>query len=356
VQKPRTGETPVPLIPKEQTMSVHRFIALLLAAVVVSPAGAEDPKPAAYTLSGPITCLNLAVYLVHGDSALPGGNYLTLQEALEKKKIVVHETGNVGQLAVENVSKDVEVFLQAGDIVKGGRQDRVLAYDLLVPPRSGRVPIDSFCVEANRWRQRGNEDAERFSSSSGQLPGKGLRLAVSSARQQAQVWQKVKEQQDRLSKTLKRDLADPKSPSSLQLTLEDKELQAQMDRYVRKLENATAGKKDVIGFVLAINGKVDSAEIYASSALMQKMWPKMLRAAAVDALSDLLPGKKFEPAELEGVRTFLADRMPDLQDSKTTKVNDRFVLTVRTGATRVSVETREVGERGALLHRSVIAK
>jgi hypothetical protein len=334
-------------------MSVRRFIVLLLTAVVGHPA---DARPVEYTLSGPITCLNLAVYLVHGDNVLATGNYLTLQEALEKKRIIVHETGTVGQLAVENISEDAEVFLQAGDIVKGGRQDRVLAYDLVVPPQSGRVPIDSFCVEASRWQKRGSEDAERFSSSSGQLPGKALRLAVSSARQQAQVWEKVKEQQDRLGKTLKKSLADPQSPSSLQLTLEDKELRDRIDGYIRKLEKAPARKKDVIGFVLAINGKVESAEIYGSSALMRKMWPKMLRAAAIDALGDLLPGRKFEPADLDAVRSFLADRPKDVQAETKTKVNDQFLVIVRTTALRVSIETRELQEGGALLHRSVIAR
>lgn len=343
-------------------MFAQRFIILLLAVVIVRPAGAEDRKPPstdgkpeAYTISGPITCLNLAVYLIHGDNVIAAENYLTLQEALEKKIIIVHETGNVGQLAVENVSKDVEVFLQSGDIVKGGRQDRVLAHDLVVPPRSGRVPIDSFCVEAGRWQKRGAEDAERFTSSSGQLPGKGLRLAVSSARQQGQVWEKVKEQQDRLSKTLKKNLADPQSPSSLQLTLEDKDLLAKIDRYVGKLEKAPKDKKAVVGFVLAINGKVESAEIYGSSALVRKMWPKMLRAAAIDALGDLLPGKKFEPADLDAVQSFLADRPKDVQTETKTKVNDRFLVTVRTSSTRVSIETREL-EGGVLLHRSVIAK
>src|SRR5204863_6788217 len=125
---------------------------------------------------------NLAVYLVRGKDVLPGKDLLTLQEALEKKLAVVHETGAVGELAVENVARDAEVFIQAGDIVKGGRQDRVLANDLIVPARSGKVPLASFCVEAGRWQRRGGEDDRQFSGAAGQLPGKALRLAVGSAR------------------------------------------------------------------------------------------------------------------------------------------------------------------------------
>src|SRR5262249_5531978 len=59
------------------------------------------------------------------------------------------------ELVVENLSPDVEVYIQAGDIVKGGRQDRVLSYDLIVPPRSGKVPLAAFCVEAGRRQPRG---------------------------------------------------------------------------------------------------------------------------------------------------------------------------------------------------------
>ena len=289
-------------------MSTIRFAApLLMLGLIALPAYAADPKPAEPTISGPITCLNLAVYLIHGDDIVVGKNVLTLQEALELKRIVVHETGTVNQLTVENVSRDTEVFIQSGDIVKGGRQDRVIAFDLIVPPQSGRVAVNSFCVESGRWRQRGTEDSDHFSASSGSLPGRGLRLAVSSSRQQGQVWEKVKEQQNKLSETLKKNLADPKSPSSLQLTLEDKDLLAKIDAYMNKLEKCMEGKKNVVGFVLAVNGKVESAEVYGSVALLQKMWPKMLRTAAIEAVSDLQPGKRFEPADMDMVKAFLAD-------------------------------------------------
>jgi hypothetical protein len=343
-------------------MYAKRLGTLLALAMIVTPASARAKpaprpgKPGEFTVSGPITCLNLAVYLIHGEDAIPTKNCLTLQEALETKQIVVHETGTVGQLSVENVSRNAEVFIQSGDIVKGGRQDRVLAYDLIVPPQSGRVEINSFCVEAGRWQQRGAEDAARFSMSSGQLPGKGLRLAVSSARQQAQVWEKVKEQQDKLSRTLKKNLADPKSPSSLQLTLEDKDLLAKVDLYVSKLQNAPQSRSNVIGFALAINGKVESAEIYGSTALLQKMWPKMLRAAAIDALSDLQPGKRFEPADVDAVRAFLDDTNQNPHTENTTKVSDRIQVTVRASADSVSLETRDRHQERNVIHRSFIAK
>lgn len=85
---------------------------------------AINASAASGTLSGPITHRNLQVFLVHGDSQLETRRYATLSEALDKGYVVVRETGNVQELTVQNNSKDTIVFLNAGDIVKGGRQDR----------------------------------------------------------------------------------------------------------------------------------------------------------------------------------------------------------------------------------------
>ena len=109
-----------------------------------------------YRVSGPFVHDNLAIYLVHG-RAQAGPVPLTLQEALAKGSVRVHETGNVNQLDIENLAGE-EVFVQSGDIVKGGQQDRVLMVSLLLPPRSGRVAIASFCVEQGRWSARGKEE------------------------------------------------------------------------------------------------------------------------------------------------------------------------------------------------------
>jgi hypothetical protein len=310
--------------------------------------------PAEWTISRPVTHQNLAVYFILGKDVMPGKKVLTLQEALEQKKVIVHETGSVNQLSVENVSPDHEVFIQAGDIVKGGRQDRVLAYDLIVPPRSGKVALASFCVEAGRWQQRGGEDAGQFSGSAGQLPGKALRLAVSSARQQGQVWEKVKEQQDKLGKRLNRNVADPRSPSSLQLTLEDKELNAKVNAYVAKLEKAMPDSTNVVGVVLTINGKLEGAEMYGSSALFRKMWPKLLRAAAIDAFTEQQQGRRYELAERDEIRAFLTDASKGKESD--TEVNSRIRVITRQGEAGLCIETRDQEHKGVIIHRSMIAR
>ncbi len=331
----------------------HTTAALGLLAVLASTAPARAPVDD-WKISEPYTHRNLAVFLIHGPDAHPGKTFLTLQEALAQKKIIVHETGNVGALSVENVSKDAEVFIQAGDIVKGGRQDRVLAYDLIVPAGSGEVPLASFCVESGRWKARGEEDARQFSESSGQLPGRALRLAVHSARHQGQVWEKVKEQQDRLGRRLNKNVTDTRSPTSLQLTLEDKDLQAQVQAQVARLEKSIADQPDVIGFVLAINGRIEGAEVYGSAALFRKMWPKLLRTAAVDAITEYQPGRKYELVEKDEIAAFLA--AADQGKPLKTEVNRRTDVLRRESETAVSVETRDEGRQGAVIHRSYIAR
>ena len=104
-----------------------------------------------------------------------------LEQAMGRKMVIVHETNHVNELAIENVSSE-EVFVQAGDIVKGGRQDRVLAVDLILPAKSGEIPIDAFCVESGRWQKRGNGEAGKFSSSNDRIVTKELKIAANATR------------------------------------------------------------------------------------------------------------------------------------------------------------------------------
>ncbi len=74
---------------------------------------------------------------------------------MAKGTVRVVETGSVNELRIEN-SGDEDVFIQSGDIVKGGRQDRVLTVSFVLPQKSGEVPVAAYCVEHGRWSQRGS--------------------------------------------------------------------------------------------------------------------------------------------------------------------------------------------------------
>src|SRR5262249_22515237 len=152
-----------------------------------------------------------------------------------------------------------------------GQQDRTIAYDLILPPQSGKMPLASFCVEQGRWRKRGSESVARFESSPNTLPSKEAKIAVKGGPRarddQGRVWMEVARKQKMLSMVLGKSVKAAESDSSLQLTLEDKKLLQAVDAYQKKLASVLDGKKDVIGYAFAINGQINSADIYASHIL-----------------------------------------------------------------------------------------
>ena len=239
-----------------------------------------------YTVSGPYTYRNLNVYLVHGRDQIRGRKVMTLAEAMRRKKIRVYETGSVNELSVENISATESILIQAGEIVKGGQQDRTLGKDLVLAPRSGRVSIAAFCVEQGRWSGRGGESTREFNSSEEQLVSRELKLAARYHKDQGKVWTHVRRAQDKLSENVGESVNDRKSASSLQLSLENERLRRTVNEYAGALEGIVGRRRDVIGCVIAVNGEMSGAEIYASADLFRRSWPKLLRAASIEAVAE----------------------------------------------------------------------
>ncbi len=281
-------------------------VVVCLCIAVVSVSGQSPIR-----VSAPYTHKNLTIFLIHGADASPSRDLITLQEAMEKKIFIVYESDDVNELIVENTSPDFDVFIQSGDIVKGGKQDRVLAISVIIPRNSGKISIEAFCVESDRWEGRGNESKKQFSSSderivsrelkvatygdpsgsisgssSGSGSGSGSGDAAGAGRgSQSAVWAEVATVQSNISNNMTVDVTANSSASSLQLSLENKKLKKATEDFVKELTDITKGKSDVIGYAFAINGKINSADIYLSNHLFAKLWPKMLRAAVVEAIS-----------------------------------------------------------------------
>jgi hypothetical protein len=265
-------------------------------------AAAEQPR-----VSAPATHDNLTVYFIHGPDTTTDEKVVTLQEALEKKWVVVHETGNVNVLAVENLSDDHDLFLQSGDMVKGGKQDRIVSTDLLVPPKSGKVALPAHCVEQSRWRQRKpGEAADRFHSSDGQACGKDLK-AANIRQNQGEVWKEVAGNQTKLSRNVGENVNCPESPSSLQLALDNRAVRMKADAYVAALKDRSACGPNVVGVVFVVNGQVSGAEVYGSTTLFKKAWPKLLKSAAEEALADRTSGPCAPAPTCREVELFLAN-------------------------------------------------
>ena len=309
-------------------------------------------QAADYRISGPFTHQNLTIYLIHGKNMIEGRSFLTLQEALEQKKVVVYETKDVNELSIENRSGE-DIYVQAGDIVKGGQQDRVLAVDLIVPPKSGRMPIAAFCVESGRWNKREGERAEVFSSSAEVVATKDLKLAAKSAKSQGAVWENVTVTQDKLSENVGTRVNSTVSESSLQLAVENRKVQETAAAYTKALAGVIKGKDDVIGYVFAINGKVNSADVYASSELFKKLWPKLIKANAIEAIAELQKDLKYEPATAEDAKTFLAEAESSKPSEK--EVTARIRLLTREDEKNILFETQDRTQK-RWIHRNYIRK
>ena len=325
--------------------------AIALSVLTIATLAAQPQNARDYRISGPFTHDNLSIFLIHGVGRT--ARLLTLEEAIEQRKVVVYETRNVNELAIENVS-DQDVFIESGDIVKGGAQDRTLKDDLILPTRSGRVNINSFCVEHGRWSRRGQESLATFGSSTDTVATKELKMAVRLEANQSQVWNKVAKAQDRLSAVAGADVRAPQSPTSFMMSMASPVVRRSIDGYLKNLDSIVDGKNDVIGYAFAINGKLNSADVYASHELFTKLWRKLLRASAVEAVSEYAGGKKSEPVKVDAVRAALADA--DSGNASAKNLTDRTASVRKETDRNLLFETRDRAQRDAWIHRSYLTK
>lgn len=305
-----------------------------------------------YRFSGPYTHGNLTVFLVHGKD-LTNKTFLTLQEALAQKKVRVYETKDVNELAIRNLSNQ-DIYVQAGDIVRGGEQDRMISVDFIVPPKSGRMPIAAFCVESGRWSKRGNEEAGTFSSSENSVALKDLKLAAKRENSQQAVWKNVSLAQEKLSRNINAEAADRVSTSSFELTVETPKVKETTAEYINALSGVVHSKTDVIGYVFAINGHINSADVYASRALFLKLWPKLLKASAVEAIAELNKNVETKPIASETVEKFLAESEKPSASAKV--VTPRVKMVTREDDNNIFFETVDSAQKDGWVHRNYIKK
>lgn len=338
-------------------MKLKHLFAIALCCVIGLTAAAQSssttsPQTSAYRLSGPYTHKNLTVFLVHGKDQTTK-TFLTLQEALAQKKVRVYETKEVNELAIRNFSNQ-DVYVQAGDMVRGGEQDRMISVDFIVPPRSGRMPIAAYCVESGRWNRRGNEAPATFSSSENFASSKDLKLAAKSSQSQDAVWQNVSTVQKQLSLMALVDVRSGLSETSLELSVENPKVKEATGAYIQALSGIMRNKRDVIGYVFAINGKVNSADVYASHALFAKLWPKLIKANAVEALAELQKDLEIKPVSGEVVEAFLAESEKPAASTK--DVTRRVKLVTREDDKNAFFETQDRTQKDGWVHRNYIRK
>jgi len=209
-------------------------------------------------LDGPFTHKNLSVYVLYFRHRPPADtHYITLEEGVKDGTVTITEAKKetVRTLLITNRSRH-PLFLQAGELVSGGKQDRVLRTSLVIPGKSVEVPIPSLCVERSRW--------------SG---GRGLtalgKLAPSSVNAEAQVadqsgvWRNVGAYKSKARALVaKAGGARESRTSSVNEELKSKEFEKLTEEYEKALGGVLNRFSHPVGLAAAVNGRIISVDIY----------------------------------------------------------------------------------------------
>lgn len=320
----------------------------LLAATLLAPVArkAEARGPlhggggggGAWSVQKPVSYKNLTIFPVRGRDAAGAADYITLDEGIKAGTVVITERGagemarvnrrgsaalrqqqvnmssagggaTVNQLALTNKSGK-KLLLLSGEVIVGGKQDRIVEEDRLIPPVNVPISLNVFCVEHGRWQQRASASggaatvvapqgeprkAENFYSL-GAVAHPKLRGAAQDKKQQSEVWREVSANNARLGSS--------NSTDTYQEVYANKKVAGDMQEYIRALEKEVL-QPGVVGVVIARNGELVWADVFASSSLFARYWPKLLKSYAVDAIGDDTSDKRPSIAQ---ARNYLAER------------------------------------------------
>lgn len=282
----------------------------------VSPP-APQPKPEGdWRILDPVTYENISIFPVVASYGQDTSAFLTLEEGLGSGEVVVRERGSeemvrgrdgrpvyipqptgasVNQLVLVNRSKR-PLLLLAGELVSGGKQDRVIGKDRIVPVGAPPLPLDVFCVEHGRWT-----GSSQFSAA--------LTIVHPSVREKAAVDQKQTEVWDavrggstaampaaapppKISRSeLATAIAGNAHTEAYEKIYQSSAVGVSIDDFVaevqRRFASATSGLKGerVVGVVVAYGGEIAWSDIFASGDLFDHYWHKLLRSYAVEALA-----------------------------------------------------------------------
>ncbi|MFZ3339956.1 MAG: DUF6569 family protein [Terriglobales bacterium] len=316
-------------------VDVAGIVLLVAVAVMVPtllPAG-ELSSSSHYSLLEPIRSGNLTVFPVVSNKSYDTGEFITLDEGIRSGDVVITEAGQarglirrrqsdsriippvreaeVNRLVLVNNSKQ-PLLLLAGEVVTGGKQDRVIGKDRIVPPESDPVDLSVFCVEPGRWvAANGKADfsAGRSSTLGGIVASPSIRGSAMAAKNQQQVWDNVNRSKEAMASapmvTVDGAAAEVSSTTSYARVMENKDVQKQVDSVAvpvqRDYESVIHQLRDknAVGVVVAVNGEIVWADIFASTQLLQKYWPKLVRSYATEAVITRAKAAQISAKEAE---------------------------------------------------------
>jgi hypothetical protein len=246
------GGGPTPLLPGQGSPDLKRALGRL----TVGPAATQGA---------------LAVLWLVGRDPADGSRLpmLTLDEARAGGALIVTERGQatVPELIAENRGKTY-VLLLAGEILVGGKQNRVLREDLLLPPRSGPRNIGVYCVEQGRWNE-GRKDFESRAS----VVQPSVRSHVLRGAPQSRIWSGVA--------SASRQAAARSATGSYPAIYDEPDVKAHLERTTKHFD-ATA-QPSTIGAAVFVGPALAGVDGFHSPSLFAREWPKLLRAYALDA-------------------------------------------------------------------------
>jgi hypothetical protein len=281
-----------------------------------SPAAPPSRHEGDWRLLDPVTYENISVFPVVSSYSQDTSPFLTLEEGLLSGEVIVSEQGEVGlvrnrdpryvgppqraaasvnQLLLVNRSKR-PLLLLAGELVSGGKQDRVIGKDRIVPVGGPPLPLDVFCVEHGRWT-----GSSQFAAAN-TIVHPSVRESAAVDQAQTKVWDSVRSGTNAKgsaaapppkisSRNLQAAIAGNGRTEAYEKIYESQAVGVSIDDFVdqvqRRFAQATSGLKNerVVGVVVAYGGDVAWSDIFASGDLFDHYWRKLLRSYAVEALT-----------------------------------------------------------------------
>lgn len=310
------------------------------------------------TFKNPINYKNLQIFMISGTTTADNINYVSLKLAMEKKWVEVLETSDVNELKITNHSNKT-IFINAGDIVKGGKQDRTLTYDMVIAPKAKEEKLSSFCVESGRWSKRGQEDVAGFESNNKMLTSRKLKIASKKYNNQSRVWSEVAEQQEKLNYNISQhystnvDVKANESASSLELTLDNKELKRMKESYKAHFSNLL--EEQNIGLAYAINGELYTLDIYNNKQLFVDLFEKLMDACIVEAITDLdSQQKKYNYLSVQDLKNLLTIDATAKENAKDLNARTRWIS--KEDKEKIIFTSLDKENNLKWIHRNIIVK
>ncbi len=89
----------------------------------------------------------------------------------------------------------------------------------------------------------------------------------------------------------------------------NKQIVATLKPYIDAAQKPVAGTERVVGVVVVINGRIETVDIFESTPLFKKLWPKLLKSYALDASISAKTKPAKTACNIGDVRNFLRGAM-----------------------------------------------